>query len=199
MIEKVTKKNGNYVVFLKLAILVLCFLTLLFFSMDWKKDSNIDNSFIKDDKNEEMVDENKLINDSQYAFIGFVNNHCDEDHYYPIKVFENIKGELIKEKIIKIKVDNFALDVTSVYLFTAKVINHELIIEQKPNAYLLFDYNPVEFSETNNLSMNLSEQNFKEIKAKADEYRKMVDNNSTEQFDKTDGYELSQYDVNYKE
>lgn len=199
MIEKVTKKNGNYVVFLKLAILVLCFLTLLFFSIDWKKDSNIDNSFIKDDKNEEMVDENKLINDSQYAFIGFVNNHCDEDHYYPIKVFENIKGELIKEKIIKIKVDNFALDVTSVYLFTAKVINHELIIEQKPNAYLLFDYNPVEFSETNNLSMNLSEQNFKEIKAKADEYRKMVDNNSTEQFDKTDGYELSQYDVNYKE
>lgn len=199
MIEKVTKKNGNYVVFLKLAILVLCFLTLLFFSIDWKKDSNIDNSFIKDDKNEEMVDENKLINDSQYAFIGFVNNHCDEDHYYPIKVFENIKGELIKEKIIKIKVDNFALDVTSVYLFTAKVINHELIIEQKPNAYLLFDYNPIEFSETNNLSMNLSEQNFKEIKAKADEYRKMVDNNSTEQFDKTDGYELSQYDVNYKE
>lgn len=199
MIEKVTKKNGNYVVFLKLAILVLCFLTLLFFSIDWKKDSNIDNSFIKDDKNEEMVDENKLINDSQYAFIGFVNNHCDEDHYYPIKVFENIKGELIKEKIIKIKVDNFALDVTSVYLFTAKVINHELIIEQKPNAYLLFDYNPIEFSETNNLSINLSEQNFKEIKAKADEYRKMVDNNSTEQFDKTDEYELSQYDVNYKE
>lgn len=203
VLKKANKHSVDYVRYIKVGVLIGCLILVVILCIDDKKNSNVGNSFIKVESTENILDTNELINDSQYAFIGMVSNHRDENDYYPVKVYENIKGELVKDKDIKIKVDNFDLDVTSIYLFTAKIVNHELIILRKENANLLIDIDTNNSSDNNNYSIALSKQDTKTIKEIADKYRVTTDSYSdgTTSFNTSleENKELSKYDVNYKE
>ena len=201
VLKKANKHSVDYTRYIKVGVLIGCLILVVILCIGDKKNSNVGNSFIKVENTENILDTNELINDSQYAFIGMVSNHRDENDYYPVKVYENIKGELVKDKDIKIKVDNFDLDVTSIYLFTAKIVNHELIILRKENANLLIDID-TNYSSDNN-SVILSNQDTKTIKEIADKYKVTTDsyNNGTASSNSSmeEDKELSKYDVNYKE
>ena len=201
VLKKANKHSVDYTRYIKVGVLIGCLILVVILSIDDKKNSNVGNSFIKVENTENILDTNELINDSQYAFIGMVSNHRDENDYYPVKVYENIKGELVKDKDIKIKVDNFDLDVDSIYLFMAKIVNHELIILKKENANLLIDID-TNYSSDNN-SVILSKQDTKTIKEIADKYKVATDsyNNGTASSNSSmeEDKELSKYDVNYKE
>ena len=208
VLNKINKKSFNFLKIINvgklvrkgLYLLVLGCLLLVFI---FNQKKNITPEIYQTvDKTFESENLEELIQKNQYAFIGFVSNSCDKDNFYPVKVYENIKGKLIKSSNIKVKVDSFTLDVTKIYLFTAKVVNHDLIIEKEENANLLLDINSNK-TNTDDYTISLSKEDEEKIKEIADEYRAITtsneDSNYTTYDSKKEDIELSRYDVNYKE
>ena len=199
VLNKINKKSFNYLKIINVGILASCLLLVFIFN---QKKNITPEIYQTVDKTSESENLEELIQKNQYAFIGFVSNSCDKDNFYPVKVYENIKGKLIKSSNIKVKVDSFTLDVTKIYLFTAKVVNHDLIIEKEENANLLLDINSNK-TNTDDYAISLSKEDEEKIKEIADEYRAITtskeDSNYTTYDSKKEDIELSRYDVNYKE
>ncbi len=189
ILNKVNKHSVDYFKIVKVGILVGCIVLIVFLSMNGRNDTPVGDSLIKYDDSIKS-NTNKLINDSQYAFIGLVTEDKDNNDFYKVIVYENIKGELVKAPAIEVKGDNVLLEVTSIYLFTAQLENHDLVLKNQENANLLITLGANNTYDSN--SLGISDEIKEKIKIIKDEYNKNVDY--------TDTYkELSKYDVNYKE
>ena len=190
VINKANKHSVDYFKIAKIGILVGCIILVVLLSINGRYDSKVGDSFIKEESTSKTLDMNKLINDSQYAFVGLVTEDKDDNDYYKVAVYDNIKGELVKTSAIEIKVDNVQLDVTSIYLFTARLENNDLVIKNKENASLLgtLSVSNIYDSASSDISGEIKEK----IKEITDKYSKNVDDYAIDK-------ELSKYDVNYKE
>ena len=189
ILNKANKHSVDYFKIVKVGILVGCIVLIVFLSMNGRNDTPVGDSLIKYDDSIKS-NTNKLINDSQYAFIGLVTEDKDNNDFYKVIVYENIKGELVKAPAIEVKGDNVLLEVTSIYLFTAQLENHDLVLKNQENANLLITLGANNTYDSN--SLGVSDEIKEKIKIIKDEYNKNVDY--------TDTYEeLSKYDVNYKE
>ena len=189
VLNSTNKHSVDYFKIVKVGILVGCIVLIVFLSMNGRNDTPVGDSLIKYDDSIKS-NTNKLINDSQYAFIGLVTEDKDDNDFYKVIVYENIKGELVKAPAIEVKGENVLLDVTSIYLFTAKLENHDLVLKNQENANLLITLGANNTYDSN--SLGVSDEIKEKIKRIKDEYNKNVDY--------TDTYkELSKYDVNYKE
>ena len=202
VLNRVNKKSLDYFKIIKIGILVGCLVLVAFLCIDDKKNSNVGNSFMKEEKTED-IDTNELINESQYAFIGLVTEDKDNNDFYKVIVYENIKGELVKSPAIEIRGDNVDLKTTSIYLFTAKLENHDLVILGKENANLLINTD-TNYSNDNNYSISLSKRDTETIKEIVDKYSRVnTDAYSESTLSSSSSLggttELSKYDVNYKE
>ena len=190
VLNKANKHIVDYFKIAKIGILVGCLILVVFWSINGRNDSKVGDSFIKEESTSKTLDMNKLINDSQYAFVGLVTEDKDDNDYYKVAVYDNIKGELIKTSAIEIKVDNVQLDVTSIYLFTARLEDKDLVIKNKENASLI---GTLSISNTyDSTSSDISDEIKEKIKEVTDKYSKNVDDYAIDK-------ELSKYDVNYKE